>query len=149
MSEQNKTIVRETFEEVWNRGNLAILDERLVSDYAGHSTTTETSGPEGGKQFVAMMRSAFPDFHYIVEDEIAEGDRVVNRWTARGTHQGAFQGIPPTGKQFTITGISIYRVANGKIVEGWTSADMLSLLQQLGAVPAPGESGRSSVKREA
>lgn len=136
MSEQNKKLVHQTFEAVWNRGEYGVIDERLAADYVGHSAT-EIHGPEGGKQFAAMMRSAFPDFEYTVEDEIAEGDKVVNRWVVQATHQGEFQGVPPTGKEVTITGISIYRIANGKIVEGWTNADMLSLMQQLGAVPAP------------
>jgi steroid delta-isomerase-like uncharacterized protein len=136
MSEQNKQMVRRTFEANWNRGDFAVIDERFSADYVGHSAT-EIHGPEGGKQFTAMMRSAFPDFHYTVEEEIGEGDRVVHRWTVRATHEGEFQGLPPTGKQVTITGISIYRVADGKLVEGWTNADMLGLMQQLGAVPAP------------
>lgn len=135
MSEQNKAIVRRTFEQIWNQGDFAVIDRRFASDYAGHSNS-EIHGPEGGKQFAAGMRSAFPDFHYTVEDEIAEGDRVVQRWTARGTHQGQFQGIPPSGEQVTIRGISIYRIADGKLVEGWTHADMLGLLQQIGALPA-------------
>lgn len=134
MSEQNKKIVRRTFEEIWNRGNLAVIEERFSRDYAGHSTNN-VRGQEGAKQFATEMRSAFPDFHYTVEDEIAEGDKVVHRWTLRGTHQGTFQGIPPTGRQVTITGISIRRIAGGKLVEGWTNADLLGLLQQLGAVP--------------
>ena len=140
MPEQNKVMVRRTCEEIWNRGNLAVIDERFASDYLGHSSA-EIQGPESAKQFAAAMRSAFPDFHYTVEDQIAEGDRVVTRWTARGTHEGEFQGIPPTGKQVTITGIGIFRIANGKIIESWTNADMLGLMQQLGAVPAPGQAG--------
>jgi steroid delta-isomerase-like uncharacterized protein len=132
----NKLTVHRTFEEIWNRSNFAVIDERFASDYVGHSAT-EIQGPEGAKQFVAAMRNAFPDFQYTVEDEIAEGDKVVHRWSARGTHTGEFQGIPPTSAQVTITGISICRVANGKIVEGWTNVDMLGLLQQLGAAPAP------------
>ena len=134
MSEQHKKRVRETFEQIWNHGNFAVIDERFSADYVGHSAT-EIHGPQGAKQFAAMMRGAFPDFQYTVEDEISEGDRVVQRWTVRATHEGAFQGIPPSGKRVTITGISIYRVANGKLVEGWTNADMLGLMQQLGAVP--------------
>jgi steroid delta-isomerase-like uncharacterized protein len=133
---QNKAMVRRTFEEIWNRGNQAIIEERFAQDYVGHSLA-DIHGPQGGKQFAAMMRRAFPDYQYTVEDEIAEGDRVVQRWTARGTHEGEFQGIPPTGEQVTITGISIYRVANGKLVEGWTSANILGLLQQIGAAPVP------------
>lgn len=135
MSEQNKKLVRETFEAIWNRGDFTVFDERFSADYAGHSSA-EIEGLEGAKQFVAAMRSAFPDFHYTVEDEIAKGDKVVNRWVVRATHEGEFQGIPPTGKRVTITGISIYRLADGKLVEGWTEADMLGLMQQLGAIPA-------------
>ena len=140
MTEQDKKMVRSTFEDIWNRGNLAAIDERFTSDYVGHSIR-DIHGPEGSKQFATAMRSAFPDYHYTVEDELANGNRVVHRWTARGTHMGEFQGIAPTGKQVTITGISIYRVANGKLIEGWTNADMLSLLQQLGVISAPEHAG--------
>jgi predicted ester cyclase len=136
MSEQNRAMVRRTFEEIWNRGNESIFEERFARDYIGHSFT-DVHGPEGGRQFAAMLHHAFPDFHYTVEDEIAEGDRVAQRWTARGTHDGEFQGIPPTGEQVTMTGISIYRVANDKLVEGWTNVDMLGLLHQIGAAPVP------------
>jgi len=136
MSERNKQMVRQTFEAIWNRGDFSVFDERFSADYVGHSAT-EIEDIEGAKRFVETMRSAFPDFHYRVEDEIAEDDKVVNRWTVHATHEGEFQGIPATGKQVTIRGISIYRLADGKLVEGWTNADMLGLLQQLGAVPAP------------
>lgn len=123
MSEENKSMVRQTFEEMWNRGNLAVIDTRFASDYLGHSST-EIRGPAGAKQFTAAMHNAFPDAHYTVEDQIAEGDRVVTRWTARGTHEGEFQGISPSGKQTTITGITIFRIANGKMVESWTNTDL-------------------------
>ena len=137
MSEQNKQLVRECFEQLWNQGDLSKIDEHFVSDYVGHSAMP-IHGPEGAKQFITAMRTAFPDFHYTIEDEIAEADKVTHRWTARGTHEGLFQGIPATGKEVEITGISIYRVAEGKLHEGWTSADLLGLMQQIGAVPAPG-----------
>jgi steroid delta-isomerase-like uncharacterized protein len=126
MPDQNKAIVRRTFEEILNQGNFAIINERFASDYVGHAIT-EVEGPDDAKQFAAAMRNAFPDFQYTIEDEIAEGDRVVHRWTARGTHKGEFQGIPPTGEQVKITGISVYRLADGKMVEGWTNADMLGM----------------------
>ncbi|MDX1687755.1 MAG: ester cyclase [Candidatus Promineifilaceae bacterium] len=137
MSEQNKQMVRQAFEAIWNEGDFSVFDARFSADYVGH-TSDELEGLEDAKRFVAAMRRAFPDFDYTVEDEIAEEDKVVNRWVVRATHQGEFQGIPATGKQVTITGISIYRVVDGKLVEGWTNADMLGLLQQLGAVPAAG-----------
>ena len=137
MSEQNKKLVRRITDEILNQGNLAVVDERFAGDYVGH-TFTEIQGPEGvKKQFVSPLRSAFPDLHYIVEDQLAEGDKVATRWTCQGTHEGTFQGVPPTGKEVTFVGMTIFRVANGKIVEGWTNADMLGLMQQLGAVPAP------------
>jgi len=87
-----------------------------------------------------MYRTAFPDVHFTIEDQIAEGDRVVTRWTARGTHQGPLVGIPPTSKQVTMSGIAIYRLVDGKIVEQWGVNDMLGLLQQLGVVPILGQS---------
>lgn len=137
MSEQNKLIMRRVFDELWNRGNFAVADELIAGDTVLHSGPDEIQGPEGAKQDISTVREAFPDLRVTVEDQVAEGDRVVTRWTALGMHQGEFQGMPPTGRQMTMTGITIFRIANGKIIEGWTNADMLGLLQQLGAVPAP------------
>jgi predicted ester cyclase len=94
------------------------------------------------KQFFAMAHSAFPDFHSTLEDMFAEGDKVVQRFTARGTHKGEWMGIAPTGKQMTCPGIAIHRITGGKIVEGWTSMDMLGVMVQLGVVPPPGQAGR-------
>jgi steroid delta-isomerase-like uncharacterized protein len=136
MSNENKAMVLRTMEALWNEGNLAVADERFASDYVGHAPG-KIEGPEGVKQFVSAMRNAAPEIH--IEDQIAEGDKVVTRWTAGGRHEGEFQGIPPTGNQVSITGITIFRIANGKIIEGWTNADRLGLMQQLGAVPAPGQ----------
>jgi steroid delta-isomerase-like uncharacterized protein len=82
------------------------------------------------------MRAAFPDTRMTIEDEIAEGDKVVIRWTIRGTHKGEYMGIAPTGKEVTVTGISVYRIERGKIVEDWSNNDMLGMLQQLGAIPS-------------
>jgi len=137
MSEQNKKIVCRAIEEVWNRGNYEIVDNLTASDIVVHSSKPgeEIHGPEGLKQFYATLRASFPDLHFTIEDQIAEGDRVVTRWTACATHTKEYQGIPPTGKQYMITGIDIDRIANGKVVECWPVADELSLLQQLGVVP--------------
>ena len=137
MSEQNKELARRGIEEVWNRGNFAIFDEFVASDYIGHQPRAEVNGPEAGKQYFAMLRRAFPDIHFTIEDQIAEGDKVVTRWTARATHTGAYQGIPPTGKQGVVTGITIDRIADGIFVEGWTNFDELGLMQHLGVIPAP------------
>lgn len=143
MSEQNKMLVRRAVEEVWNRGNFAVVDELVASDILIHASTPaeEIHGSEGVTQFYATLRAAFPDIHFTVEDQIAEGDRVVTRWTARATHTGAFRGIPPTGKQGAITGIDIDRIVNGKVVECWPISDELGLLQQLGVIPAPEQAG--------
>src|SRR5688572_17801988 len=141
MSARNKLVARRAVDEVWNRGNLAAADELVAGDYVGHSSpsTDETHGPAGYKQFYAALRAAFPDIRFTVEDQVAEGDRVVTRWTAHATHTGEFRGIPPTGKRGSVTGITIDRVAGGKLVECWTNADDLGLLQQLGVVPAAGQ----------
>jgi steroid delta-isomerase-like uncharacterized protein len=138
MSEINKELNRRAIEEIWNRGNYDVVDELVAGDYIGHSAKAaqDTHGPEGVKQFYTALRAAFPTIHFMIEDQIAEGDKVVTRWTARATHTGEFQGIPPTGKVGTITGITIDRIAAGKLVEGWTELDGLGLLQQLGVIPA-------------
>jgi len=135
-TEENKALLRRLFEEVWNQGNLATLHEVLAADFLYHP---DLRGLEAYKQAIKLNLTAFPDLHFTIEDMLAEGDRVVTRWTLRGTHQGPFQDIPPTGKPVTVTGISIFRVANGKGVEVWTDADYLGMLQQLGVVPAPGQ----------
>ena len=101
----------------------------------------KTHGKEltaAANQYYATYRAAFPDTHLTIEDQIAEGDKVVTRWTATGTNQGTLMGIPPSGKRVTITGISITRIANGKAVEDWVNFDTLGMLQQIGAIPTPG-----------
>jgi steroid delta-isomerase-like uncharacterized protein len=135
MSEQNKTLVRRILEEVWNRGNFPVVEELIARDYVGHSSA-ETHGREGYKQFFAAQRRAFPDIQYTIEDQVAEGDKVVTRWKARGTHTGEFRDIPPTGKQVAVTGITIFRIVGGNVVECWTNVDELGMLQQLGVIPA-------------
>ena len=139
MSEQNKTLVTRAVEEVWNRANYDALEEFVASDFLIHGATPqeEIHGREGAAQFFMMLRGAFPDLHFTIDDMVAEGDRVVTRWTATGTHKGDFQGIPPTGKRVTFSGTDIDRIAHGKAVECWPSIDELSLLKQLDAIPAP------------
>jgi steroid delta-isomerase-like uncharacterized protein len=146
MSEENKEKVRRFFQEAFNEGTLSVADEIFASDYVLHDPTTpeEISGPEGIKQFVQMYRSAFPDTHITVEDLIAEGDEVVTRWTGRGTHQGELFGVAPSGNQVEVSGITISRFEGGKIVEDWTNSDTLGLMQQIGAVPSPGEQPSST-----
>lgn len=135
MSEENKAIARRFLEEIWNRSNFAVVDELLARDYDGHSSTV-IRGPEGAVAFIPRLRAAFPDYRFQIFDQIAEGDKVATRWKISGTHEGEFQGLPPSGKWVEMTGITIFRVANGKLVDGWTNEDVLGMLQQLGAVPA-------------
>ena len=143
MSEQSKALMRRGVEEVWNRGNYAVVGELIASDFVAHASPQigELHGPEGVARFYAALREAFPDLHFTIEDQVAEADRAVTRWTARGTHRGAFRGILPTGRQVGVTGITINRVAGGKVVEGWMNLDELGLLQQLGVKPGPGQAG--------
>ncbi len=138
--EEHKMIVRRLFEEVWNEGRLDVLDKIAAADYINHPQAHQPNfggGVEGEKQFISMYRSAFPDVQMTIEDMLAEGDKVVVRWTGRGTHNGELMGIPPTGKQATVTGIAILRITDGKLAEGWGEFDALGMMQQLGVIPAP------------
>jgi steroid delta-isomerase-like uncharacterized protein len=143
--EENKAIFRRYVEEVGNEGNLELVDE-IFDRYASHQPEghVEERGPEDVKRFMGEFHAAFPDFHTTIEDQIAEGDKVVTRWTARGTHQGDFRGIPATGNQITVTGIGIFRFSDGKVVESWDNFDQLGMMRQLGAIPAPGQSEEAS-----
>ena len=135
-TEENKAVVRRIFEEVWNKGNLAVAGELMadVLHYAGQ----DFKGPENLKQMVTMTRTAFPDGHTEIEDMVAEGDKVVCRLTFTGTHNGEYMGIAPTGKQVTMTGISISRFEGGKEVEAWVNLDDLGMMQQMGIAPPMG-----------
>ena len=135
----NKEIVRRLVDGVWRDRNLALVDELVAQDYVGHDPTQPEPilGREGFKQFVGMYQSAFHDAAVTIDDQIAEGDNVVTRWTGRGTHTGELMGIAPTGKEVTVSGITISRLAGGKIAEEWELMDALGMLVQLGAVPQP------------
>lgn len=138
MSADNKALVRRYVEEVLNKGNLALIDELFAPTFIDHdSSMPEAKGPAGVKRLAAMVRDSFSDLQFMVEDMVAEGDRVVYRYSVRGTHTGPFMGIAPTGKQFAVTGIHIYRVAGGKLQEEWENWDMLGLMRQLGVIPQP------------
>jgi steroid delta-isomerase-like uncharacterized protein len=137
MLEENKAISRRVIEEIFNRGRLEAADELVATDFVGHDPALPQPlrGPDGLRAQAEGYRSAFPDMRLTIEDEIAEGDRVVTRWTARGTHDGELFGISATGKQATVSGITIDRIAGGRIVETWNNWDTFGLLQQLGAIP--------------
>jgi steroid delta-isomerase-like uncharacterized protein len=142
-TEENKAKQRRVWEEIINKGNLAVADELFATNYIYHGPVgMEFKGPEGLKQLISMFRNAFPDIHVTVEDMIAEGDKVVCRITGRGTHKGEMMGIPPTGKQTEVTGIIITRWAGGKEVETWEILDMLHMMQQIGVVPPMGQDVR-------
>lgn len=136
--EENKAIVQRLLEEVFNQHNLAVIDELVSPDYQYHDLDPGHSlhGPAAYRRLAASILAAFPDLHLTIEDLIAEGDRVVARWSARGTHRGPLLGIAPTGREVAYTGIGIRRIANGKITEHWENLDTLGLLQQLGAIPS-------------
>jgi steroid delta-isomerase-like uncharacterized protein len=136
-TEENKSNVRRGFEAL-NQRKLAVFDEILNPDVVFHTASTTIQGLEAYKQFLLMLFTAFPDLQFTIEDIIAEGDTVVVRYTTRGTHQGNFMGIPPTGKQGSGTGMFIDRIVNGKAIEQWGNSDTLGLLQQLGVIPSMG-----------
>jgi steroid delta-isomerase-like uncharacterized protein len=137
----NKTISRRFFDEVWNGGNLEVLDEIAADDVVLHDRDMgEHRGTDAARDFVTTYRKAFPDLRFTIEDQIAEGDRVATRWTARGTHRGELMAIPPTEKSTTVSGITIDRIADGRIAESIGSWDALGLLQQLGVLSGqPGQ----------
>jgi predicted ester cyclase len=138
-TEQNKAIASRIPAEL-NKGNVGIFDELVSPNAVDHvQPPGSPKGPAGAKQFYTMLRAAFPDIAYKVEDVIAEGDLVVHRQTSSGTMKGAFQGMPATGKHATWTETHIVRVQNGKVVEHWANIDQLGMLQQLGLAPAPGK----------
>jgi steroid delta-isomerase-like uncharacterized protein len=138
MSEQNKALARRVVEEVWNRGNAAVVDETFAEDYTEHNPRPgQDVGIDGYKAGVAMMRSAFPDLHLDLQDVIAEGDRVAIRYTLHGTHEGELMGLPPSGNSVSSDGMVFARVQDDRIVERWGVQDMLTLLQQIGALAAP------------
>ena len=136
MPEDNKALVRRWFAEL-DKNNEHIVDELIAVDYIDHNPPLPDMAPgrEGVKQANALLRAAFPDARHTIEDQIAEGDKVVTRVTAGATFQGEILGIQPNGKLITMTGISIHRIAGGQFVEHWAVADNLSLYQQLGAIP--------------
>jgi steroid delta-isomerase-like uncharacterized protein len=136
-SEQNKAIVRRLFEEPW-KGNLSVVDELTASDYIGHDPALPEPlrGPEGVKEFVSTYLVAFPDARIQVEQQLAEGDLVATRWSARGTHEGELMDIEPTGKEVTVTGLTISRLEGGKIVEEFQNWDFSGMLRQIEAAPA-------------
>ncbi len=140
--EENKATFRRYVEEVWMKGNLDIADEVFAQSYISHhSDGSELErSPQDVKRFVKEWRDAFAIEEDILEDQVAEEDKVATRWRLIATHEGEFRGIAPTGNKIEVTGIGIFRFSSeGKVVESWDSLDQLGMMRQLGAIPEPGQ----------
>jgi predicted ester cyclase len=140
MSDAKKKAARRMLEEAFNKGRLEVVDELVSPNVVDHDPALpggQVTGGDAVKELVAGYRAAFPDIHMTVEDQVAAGDEVTTRWKAIGTNDGDFWGMEPTGRQATVTGITIDRFDGEKIVESWTNWDTFGLMVQLGAIPAP------------
>jgi steroid delta-isomerase-like uncharacterized protein len=136
--EANKVVMRRYFDEIWNQRRLELLDELVAPEYVSYANPGLEPGPAGLRPVFDSVLATFPDIHFSMDDMLAEGDRVVTRWTMEGTQQGEFMGRPGSGRRVRYSGISIDRVVDGKIVEHWRVSDDLGMLQQLGIIPAAG-----------
>lgn len=136
--QENKALARRAIDEVWNKGNLAVAREVYGTDFVSHQhshpNVRDVRGVSALVQFVREFRDAFPDFHDTIDDQVAEGDKVVTRFASTGTHKGVLMGLPPTNKRATWMGIAIDRIEDGKIVEEWVSWDLFGMMQQLSAI---------------
>jgi predicted ester cyclase len=145
-AKENKERIRQLFavlnDQVWPKGNLNATDDFIAPDYVYHDAGGPRRGREGFRELITLYRTAFPDARFTVEDQIAEGDQVLTRFSVRGTQRGAFMGIAPTGKPVTVSVLSLTRVANGKAVEEWERFDTLQMMQQIGELPALAQSRR-------
>jgi predicted ester cyclase len=141
--ERNREVLNRFWTEVWNDNKLDVIDEIFHENFVDHGLAPGLTkqGPEGAKEAVMQFRTAFPDLTLTVDDLLVEGDKVLTRWTAVGTHDGPLnnpQGqIPPTGKKGVVLGMTLNRVEDGKIIEAWDNFDTIGMLQQLGVIPPP------------
>jgi predicted ester cyclase len=137
-SDENKAFVLALYEEIWNSGNLALITERVSTERIDHDPGGPATGEVAGQQelidSVRGYRTAFPDLHFEFGPQVADDELVATRWTARGTHSGPLDEMPPTGKTAVVTGMFLERLAGGKIVESWVEYDRLGLLRQLGVI---------------
>jgi len=142
-AEENKARVRRFVEELWHAKNYGIVDELCAPEFVAHDLPAGVpANREGFKKVATVIHNAFPDIRFTLEDMIAEKEKVVLRWDSTGTHKGEFMGIPVTNKKVNRSGITIYRMAGGKIVEWWNKSDLLTVMQQLGVVPSMGKGGK-------
>jgi len=138
-AEETKAVVQRFYKELWSDGNFDVADELFAPDFIGHAPGGgSTRGPEGVKKLVGEWRAGVPDMQLEIHAQVAEGSRVATRFTGRGTHQGFWLGVPPTGKEVSLSGIAITRVVEGKVVSDWGEFDVMGLLQQLGVIQRPG-----------
>ncbi len=142
-AEENKATSRRFFEELFNQGNLDAADEIVTSDFVLHDPNLpeEVRGPEGLKEFTTLFRNAFPDIAIEVKEQVAEGDKVGTRFVAIGTHQGDLMGVAPSGNRVTVGAFTLHRFSGEKIAEDWANYDALGMMQQIGAIPSPEQSG--------
>lgn len=138
-ADENAELVGRFIDEVFNGRNYDRMEELCAEDciYHGAPGSGDIEGLDGVRAYYEMLHAAFPDLEATREGWVSEGDMVASRYTYRGTHDGEFMGLEPTGKRAEVTGMSFNRIENGKMVETWTEADMLGLMQQVGAIPSP------------
>jgi len=136
MSSDNKTLVRRWFEEVWNQGRAAAIDELTAPNCTVHGLAPDPVDVAGFRAFYALYRETFPDVHVRVDEIVSEGDLVACRWTVTATHRGNGLGFAATNRPVRFTGMLFARVVNGKLAEGWNNFDQLGMMQQLGVVQA-------------
>jgi len=145
VTEKNEAVIRRLMDEVWNKGNVKLLDELVTTDYKDHDPVDPVNSLQDLKAVVNKYRNAFPDCRLDIDEVFPVGDRVIVRWHYSGTHRNALEGIPPTGRRVTGPGISIHRFQGGKIVESFTTWDALGLMQQLGVITMPGKTQRANL----
>jgi steroid delta-isomerase-like uncharacterized protein len=137
-----ETLARRYFDDIWNRRDIAAIDQVVAANVVGHVNATTLHGKEVLKTRVGALAAAYPDRRFTIEDLVADRDRVVVRWTFEGTNTGPLYGNPATGRRVSVTGMNLFRVAAGRITELWVSADDLGELEQLGLVTAPKGAGQ-------
>lgn len=134
MTQENKTLIRRYFGEILSKGNFAAADELIAPDVVFHPA--EVRGLEDFLQYIKMLRAAFPDLHFTVEDEVSDGEKAAGRFTMTATHQGEFMGIPASNNTIEIRGVDFFHISNNRIKEIWVALDSLGFMQQLGAIPS-------------
>jgi len=148
MSDENKAVVRRLYEQVWNKRKLDVVNELISPSHALHGPNFSGSsiGPEAYKGQISLFLKGYPDLQFTVEDIIAEKNKVVACWTISGTHRGDYAGIPATNKKVSVDGMTVHHLVGGKIMDSYTNWDALGIMQQLGVIPAPGQTKSLSAR---